>query len=56
MTPSPSGSLPPEARGSLRSALGPDMHRPYHAIKEAGYASVAPVASNDDYDLYLPTV
>jgi glutamine synthetase len=40
----------------LKSALGPDMHRTFTAIKAAEYARVARTVSEVDYDLYLHRV
>jgi glutamine synthetase len=40
----------------LRTALGPDMHQTFVAVKAAEYARVARTVSNVDYDLYLHTV
>jgi glutamine synthetase len=40
----------------LKTALGPDMHQTFVAVKAAEYARVARTVSNVDYDLYLHTV
>jgi glutamine synthetase len=46
------------AKGSafLHSALGPDLHRTFTAIKEAEYLRVARTVSELDYHLYLHEV
>lgn len=46
------------ARGSdfLKSALGPDLHRTFVAIKQAEYLRVARTVSELDYHLYLHEV
>jgi glutamine synthetase len=46
------------AKGSafLKSALGPDLHRTFTAIKEAEYLRVARTVSELDYHLYLHEV
>jgi glutamine synthetase len=40
----------------LRSALGPEMHRTFMAVRQAEYARVARTIANVDYDLYLHTI
>ncbi|MFN4159505.1 MAG: glutamine synthetase family protein [Gemmobacter sp.] len=40
----------------LRTALGPDMHRTFCAIKAAEHARVARTIADVDYDLYLHSV
>lgn len=45
-----------EASAFLKSALGPEMHRTFCAIKRAEYLRVARTVSELDYHLYLHTV
>ncbi len=40
----------------LKSALGPDLHRTFVAIKQAEYLRVARTVSELDYHLYLHEV
>jgi glutamine synthetase len=40
----------------LKSALGPEMHRTFMAVRQAEYARVARTIANVDYDLYLHTI
>ncbi len=46
------------AKGSefLKSALGPDLHRTFVAIKESEYLRVARTIADVDYQLYLHEV
>ena len=57
---SPSGwrSAIAAAKGSefLKSALGPDLHRTFVAIKESEYLRVARTIADVDYQLYLHEV
>ncbi|MBX3570371.1 MAG: glutamine synthetase [Rhizobiaceae bacterium] len=45
-----------KASAFLRTALGPDLHRTFTAIKEAEYLRVARTVSELDYQLYLHEV
>ncbi len=45
-----------KASDFLKSALGPDMHRTFTAVKAAEYARVQRTVSEVDFDLYLHTV
>ncbi|MBD3765659.1 MAG: glutamine synthetase [Rhodobacterales bacterium] len=45
-----------EASAFLKSALGPDLHRTFTAIKAAELARVQRTIADVDYDLYLHTV
>ena len=45
-----------KASGFLKSALGPDLHRTFVAIKQAEYLRVARTVSELDYHLYLHEV
>lgn len=61
----PSAAMPPDWRSAieaakassfLKTALGPDMHRTFTAIKHAEYLRVARTVSDLDYHLYLHEV